>query len=84
MDQELKDLLAENLRVSRETNQMLRSLRNQARWGLVGKIILWVALVVIPLYFILPFINTYMDVLEGSAQSNPDLQKLIDQYRELQ
>ncbi len=84
MDQELKDLLEENLRVSRETNKILRSLRSQARWSLVGKIILWVALIIVPLYFLIPFINTYMDVLENSAQSNPDIQKLIDQYRELQ
>ncbi len=84
MDQELKNLLEENLRVSKETNRMLKSMRTQAWWGVAVKVIIWIALIIIPIYFLLPFMNTYIDVLEGNAQGNPDLQRLIDEYRAIQ
>ena len=84
MDPEIKKLLEENLRVTNDTNKILRSLRAQARWGLVGKIILWIALIVIPLYFLQAYLEPYMELIEKQAEGNPDLQKLIDQYRELQ
>ena len=57
MDPELKSLLTENLALTKDNHRMLRAMRRDAWFGFVGKIIFWVALIVIPLYFLQPYLT---------------------------
>ncbi len=84
MDPELKSLLKENLRVAEDTNRILRSMRRQARWGLVGKVILWIVLIIVPLFFLKAYLEPYMELLQGAQGGNTggyDIQKLLQQYQ---
>jgi hypothetical protein len=89
MDPELKELLEENLRIAEENNEMLRSMRKTARWSLIGKIILYALVILIPLFFIQSYLGPYMDLLNGTSSktgtgTNPygaTLQNIVNQYQ---
>jgi hypothetical protein len=86
MDPELKKLLEENLRVAQENNQMLSSMRKQARWGLIGRIVLWALFVIAPLIFLWGYLGPLMNAVNGNFGSgggfnSGDFQNLINQYQ---
>lgn len=84
MDPELKTLLEENLRLAQENNQILVTMRRNAQWGLIGKIIFWLLLFVAPLIFVWGYIGPLMNAVNGSGDSTfnaGDLQNLLDQYK---
>jgi hypothetical protein len=84
MDPELKSLLEENIRLSKENNDLLRIMRRNAQWGLVGKIIFWLLLFVAPLIFVWGYIGPLMNALNGTGDStfnSGNLQQLLDQYK---
>ena len=62
MDPELKQLLEENLRLSKENNVLLLKIRNIQRWAQITKILYWfviIAAAVGALYFIKPYLGEY-------------------------
>jgi len=84
MDPELKALLEENIRLSKENNDLLRIMRRNAQWGLVGKIIFWLLLFVAPLIFVWGYIGPLMNAINGTGNStfnSGNLQQLLDQYK---
>lgn len=89
MDSELKELLLENLRVSRETNALLRSMNRKAWWGFAGKVVFWALLIILPLFFIKALLAPYMELLGGSQGSSGSVdmnqfQELIREYQNMQ
>jgi len=65
MDQEERSLLEENLRVSRENNQLLLKVRSFQRWSSVTRILYWVILIGISFgafYFLQPYIEKIMRI----------------------
>lgn len=83
MDPELKSLLEENLRVSKETNELLRSMNRQAWWGFAGRVVLWMLVIVLPLLLLPMIINQFLSVYTGSADFNiEELQQLYEQYQQ--
>ncbi len=86
MDPELKKLLEENLRVANDTNALLRSMNRQAWYGYFIKVVVWVVLIGLSLYFSMMLIGPYLDLLQGtengeSGYNIDDLQKLLEQYK---
>lgn len=85
MENDLKQLLEENLRVSKETNALLRSMNRQAWWGFAGKIVFWVILIILPLFFIKALLAPYLELLQGSQSGSgtfdmSQFEELIRQY----
>lgn len=72
MDQELKVLLEENLRVNKANNDILVKMERAQRWGRIFKVVYWsviLATVFGVYYYLQPFIEqllgTYSDLLSG-------------------
>lgn len=89
MDSELKQLLEENLRVSKETNALLRLMNRQAWWGFAGKIVFWALLIILPLFFIKALLAPYLELLQGTQSGAgtfdmSQFEELIRQYRDIQ
>ncbi len=60
MDEELKKLLEENVRLSRENNQLLLKINKINKWSFISKIIYWFILLGVAagaFYFIQPLID---------------------------
>lgn len=82
MDAELKSLLEENLRVSKETNELLRSMNRQAWWGFAGRVVLWILVIILPLLLLPMIIGQFLEAYTGSSEFNmEELQKLLEQYQ---
>ena len=70
MDEETKKLLEENLRLARENNDMLHSLRRSARFARFMSLLYWVFIVgsaVGAYYLIEPYINQVKDLYSGAS-----------------
>src|SRR3990167_8555174 len=95
MNEDLKPLLEENLRIARDNNRMLRAIRRDAWFSLFGKILLWMAVIVVPFYFYAMYFGPLMESVSSLAPGSGvegkgglfglptpgDLQKLIEQYK---
>jgi len=70
MDPESKQLLEENLKLSKENNLMLLKLIKIQRWAQITRYIYWGVLILISmgaLYFVKPMINNLLNVYTGGA-----------------
>lgn len=68
MDSEMKILLDENLKLSRENNAMLRKMRNLQKWSkiwIIVKYIFWIGLA----FGAYRFLEPYFENLNGALQS---------------
>lgn len=63
------DTLDELLRLTKENNRMLRSMRRNAFWGSIVKFVVWAAFLIIPLWLYLQYVAPVMDsMLDTMAQ----------------
>jgi hypothetical protein len=65
MDQEAKQLLEENLKLSKENNELLLKLYKVQRWGQIIRVGYYVVLILIGIgafYFIKPFLGNLLSV----------------------
>ena len=86
MDPEQKALLEENLRVSKETNALLKSMNRWSWIGFIGRAILWAVLIILPLLLLPMLLAPYLEVLQGmqnggSSINIENLQNILDQYK---
>ena len=92
MDPELKRLLEETNALAKDNHRMLRAIRRDYWIGLAGKILFWVIILALPLYFyqqyLQPLVDKFSTSTGVSANSGPfglpttaELQKLIDSYK---
>ena len=69
----VEELLRENLRVAKDTNRMLHSMRRKAFWGGIFKMIWWVLiLVVIPYYAYVLYFEPYVKQATQTYQQFQD------------
>ena len=88
---ELKKLLEENLAVAKDNNRLLREMRRNAILGLIAKIVLWLVLLGVPLFFLSSYLGPLMDAFTGQGGDVPSalfgvpseeqIQRLIEQYQ---
>lgn len=72
MDPELKQLLEENLRLSKENNQLLLKVRSVQIWAQITRAIYWFVIIGITFgafYFMKPYLGGILDVYSGGAAS---------------
>ena len=65
MDPDIKNLLEENLRLSKENNELLLKVRRVQRWSQISRIFYWIIIIGISFgafYFIQPYIGNLLNV----------------------
>ena len=92
MDPELKQILEETRALAKDNNRMLRAIRREQWIGWVGKIIIWIIVLALPLYlyqrYLQPIVNQFFITSGIPATSGPfgfptsaDIEKLINSYK---
>ncbi|OGZ04489.1 MAG: hypothetical protein A2648_01465 [Candidatus Lloydbacteria bacterium RIFCSPHIGHO2_01_FULL_41_20] len=89
MDGELKELIKQNLELSKETNELLRKMRSTQRWGRIFRAFYWLIIIGLSLgvfYYLQgpleQLIGTYQGLVSGvdkvqkTASSLPDSQTI--------
>lgn len=59
MDPELKSLLVETLALAKDNHRMLRSMRRVQVWSFIGKALFWIVVIIVPLYFLQPYLSSF-------------------------
>ena len=92
-DAHLEELLEENLELAKENNKLLKEMRRNAIIGLVVRIIIWLLVLGVPLFFLSTYLGPILDALQGQANgqeipiglfglpSEEQLNRLIEQYQ---
>ncbi len=80
MDPEVKHLLEENLKLSKENNELLIKIRSVQRWSQITRIFYWFLIIGITVgafYFIKPYLGNLLNIYTGrvSGISNVDITK---------
>jgi hypothetical protein len=79
-NQEIKTLLEENIAVTKENNRLLREMRRNAILGLIAKVVIWLVILGVPLFFL----STYLGQLPAGLFGVPNeeqVQQILDLYR---
>ncbi len=90
--QELERLVKETRQLAEDNNRLLRRIRRDALLGFVAKIVLWLVVLGVPLFFLGTYLGPIMDALSGSGSesfkpglfglpSEEQVNKLIEQYQ---
>ena len=91
MDPELKRLLEETHALAKENHRMLRAIRRDQWLGFVGKLIVWIVVLLLPLYlyqhYLQPIVSKFSAV-PGATTTGPfglpttaELQKLLNSFK---
>jgi len=70
MDQEVKQLLEENLKLSKENNKLLLKIRSVQRWARITRIFYWFLIIGVSIgafYFIKPYLGNLLNVYTGGV-----------------
>ena len=86
MDPEMKSLLEENIKLSKENNALLLKIHGIQRWSQITRILYWFIIIGISLgsfYFLKPYLGNLLNVYTGGASgvtnTNDMLKNLSDQ-----
>ncbi len=87
----LEALLQENLAFVKDNNRLLRLIRRDALLGMVAKVLLWLVLLGVPLFFLGTYLGPLMQAFTGAqgtapgllgAPSKDQVNKLIQEYKD--
>ena len=92
MDPELKQKMDETLMVAKDNNRLLRSIRHTQWIGIVGKVVIWIIVLALPLYlyqqYLGPLINKFSFASSTPMTSGPfgfptsaEIEKLINSFK---
>jgi len=90
--EELKKLLEENIALAQDTNRLLREMRRNGILLGIAKVVLWLLLLGVPLFFLSSYLGPIMNALsgQGGAEGIPSSgifglpsQEQLDQLLEL-
>jgi len=86
MDPEIKQLLEENLRLSKENNQLLLKVRNVQKWAQITRIFYWIAIIGASfgaLYYLKPYLGNLMNVYTGGISGSSSFSEMQDLLKTL-
>jgi len=81
MDIEVKNLLEENLKLSRENNILLLKIDSAQRWAKITRYIYWGIIVFVSIggyYFIQPYLKNLLNVYTGGMYGINDVGNITD------
>jgi hypothetical protein len=89
----LEELLEENLELAKENNKLLKEMRRNAIIGLIARVVIWLVVLGVPIFFLSTYLGPILDALSGQANgqeipvglfgmpSQEQLNQLIEQYQ---
>ncbi len=85
MDQELKNLLAENLKLNQENNGLLKKIYNIERWRQITRALYWVVIIGVTFgafYYIKPFLNNMLNIYSGGVSGMDNIGQITKNLSE--
>ena len=88
----LENLLKENLEVAKHNHKILKRMERNALIGFIAKIVIWLIILGVPIFFLSSYLKPLLSVASGNASStmtggvfglpsSEQLQKIIDTYK---
>jgi hypothetical protein len=87
MDPELKNLLEENLKLSKENNVILLKLYKIQRWVQITRILYWVVIIGVSFgafYYIKPFLGNLLNVYTGGSTGFNNISDITNSFSDKQ
>lgn len=87
MDQEVKNLLEENLRLSKVNNELLLKIRSVQKWAQITRIFYWVAIIGASfgaLYYLKPYLGNIMNVYTGGVSGIDNISDISKSFNDQQ
>ncbi len=90
MDPEVKNLLEENLKISKENNLLLLKVRSVQRWAQITRIFYWIAIIGASfgaLYYLKPYLGNLINVYTGGVsgvQNFSDISNSLNDQQQIQ
>ena len=87
MDPEVKHLLEENLRISKENNELLIKVRNVQRWAQITKVFYWIAIIGVSfgaLFYLKPYLGNLINVYSGGVSGVNNIGDISTQLKDQQ
>lgn len=90
MDPEVKNLLEENLKLSKVNNELLLKIRSVQKWAQITRIFYWVAIIGASfgaLYYLKPYLGNLMNVYTGGVsgiENMSDMSKSLKDQQQIQ
>ncbi len=72
MDGDVKNLLEENLRISKENNLMLLKLLKAQKWAQIYRVVYWAIIILVSFgsfYFIQPYLGSLLNLYSGGVSN---------------
>ena len=90
MDLEVKKLLEENLKISRENNELLLKVRRVQKWAQLTRVFYWIAIIGVSfgaLYYLKPYLGNLINVYSGgvsNVENITDISKSLKDQQQIQ
>lgn len=85
MDPEVKNLLEENLKLSKENNGLLLKLYKIGRWAQITRILYWFIIILVTLgafYFLKPYLGNLMNVYTGGVSGIGNINDVTNSFKD--
>lgn len=87
MDSEMKQLLEENLKISKENNELLLKVRSVQKWAQITRILYWVLIIAVSfgsLYYIKPYLGNLLNVYTGGVSGVDNISEITKNLKDKQ
>ena len=81
MDPDIKQLLEENLKISKENQELIKKVYSIERWALITKFLYWfiiIAVAIGALYFIKPYLGGILNIYSGGVSDINTIKDISD------
>lgn len=79
MDPEVKSLLKENIKLTKENNELLRKIRKYQKWSHTSKLIYWIIVILFVFgswYFVKPYLNNLLGYYQNISNITSGIENL--------
>ena len=87
MEQDVKALLEENLRLSKENNELLLKVHKVLRWQQITRYLYWVVIILVSfgaLYYIKPYLGNLLNIYTGGAAGSTSIGDITNSLKDQQ
>jgi hypothetical protein len=80
-DSDIKKLLEENLKLSKENNELLKKVRAFQRWSQITKVLYWFVIILVAagaFYFIQPYLGGILNLYSGGVSDIGSVKNIKD------
>jgi len=87
MEPDVKQLLEENLKLSKDNNELLNKLYRIQRWAQITRILYWVIIILVALgafYYIKPLLGNLLNVYTGGVSGIDNIGEITNKLKDQQ